>query len=102
MPSTVAPTNAPSIKRSPWAKLTMSMMPKISVRPEATIARTIPFTRPWRVWMMIWSISDPQVLVNDALVGAQLGGGGVVAHGALFHDVDAPGRVECQRDVLLD
>src|SRR5215510_3318716 len=102
MPSTVAPTNAPSIKRSPWAKLTMSMMPKMSVRPDATIARTMPFTSPWRVWMMIWSISDPQVFVNDALIGAELGGGGVMAHGALLHDVDASGGVERQRDVLLD
>ena len=40
---------------------------------------------------MIWSISDPQVLVNDALIGAQIGGGGVMAHGALLHDVDASG-----------
>src|SRR2546425_3233628 len=102
MPTTLAPTNAPSIKRSPWAKLTMSMIPKMSVRPEATIARTIPFTRPWRVWMMIWSMSDPQVLVNDTLIGAQLGRGSVVAHRALLHDVDASGGVERQGHVLLD
>src|SRR2546427_11148573 len=88
--------------RSPWAKLTMSMIPKMSVRPEATIASTIPLTRPWSVWMMIWSMSDPQVLVDDALVGSQLGRRGMVPYGALLHDVDAPGGVERQRDVLLD
>jgi hypothetical protein len=32
--------------RSPWAKFTTSMMPKIRVRPEATRARIIPFTSP--------------------------------------------------------
>src|SRR6266849_7618037 len=90
------------MSRSPWAKLTMSMIPKMSVRPEATIASTIPLTRPWSVWMMIWSISDPQVFVNDALIGAQLGGRRVVPHRPLLHDVDPAGGVERQRDVLLD
>src|SRR5438093_91292 len=88
--------------RSPWAKLTMSMIPKMSVRPEATIASTIPLTKPCSVWMMIWSSSDPQVLVDDALVGAQPSRRRMVPHRALFHDVDAPGGVERQRDVLLD
>src|SRR5256886_17169185 len=100
--STVAPTNAPSMSKSPWAKLTMSMIPKMSVRPEATIASTMPLTRPWSVWMMICSMSDPEVLVDDARVGAQVGRRRVVPHGALLHDVDAPRRVERQRDVLLD
>jgi len=36
---------------SPWAKFTTSMMPKISVRPEATSARIIPVTTPLTVWM---------------------------------------------------
>ena len=36
---------------SPWAKLTTSMMPKISVRPEATSARIMPVTMPLTVWM---------------------------------------------------
>src|SRR5882672_2696323 len=88
--------------RSPWAKLTMSMIPKMSVRPEATIASTIPLTRPWSVWMMIWSMSHPQVFVDDARVGAQLGRRRVVADRALLHDVDPLGRVERQRNVLLD
>ena len=42
----VVPTYAPSMNRSPCAKLTMSMIPKISVSPEATSARIMPFTRP--------------------------------------------------------
>ena len=47
---------------SPWAKLTTSMMPKISVRPEATSARIMPETRPFTVWMTMMSqgMSMPQ------------------------------------------
>ncbi len=45
-----APVNPPSMTRSPWAKFTTSMIPKMSVRPEATRARIIPFTRPVTVW----------------------------------------------------
>ena len=47
---------------SPWAKLTTSMMPKISVRPEATSARIMPVTRPFTVWIRMRSqgISMPQ------------------------------------------
>ena len=36
---------------SPWAKFTTSMMPKISVRPEATSARIMPVTMPFTVWI---------------------------------------------------
>ena len=36
---------------SPWAKFTTSMMPKISVRPEATSARIMPVTMPFSVWI---------------------------------------------------
>ncbi len=36
---------------SPWAKFTTSMMPKISVRPEAISARIMPVTMPFSVWM---------------------------------------------------
>ena len=50
-----APTNAPSITRSPWAKLTTSMMPKIRVRPEATSASTMPLTSPLTVCTRICS-----------------------------------------------
>ena len=41
---------------SPWAKFTTSMMPKISVRPEATSARIMPVTMPFTVWMIKRSI----------------------------------------------
>jgi hypothetical protein len=40
---------------SPWAKLTTSMMPKISVSPEATKAKIMPVTTPLTVWMMMMS-----------------------------------------------
>src|SRR5262249_3389578 len=40
---------------SPWAKLTTSMMPKISVSPEAISARIMPVTMPFTVWIRIWS-----------------------------------------------
>ncbi len=50
-----APVNAPSITRSPWAKLTTSMMPKIRVRPEATSASTMPLTSPLTVCTRICS-----------------------------------------------
>ena len=64
---------------SPWAKLTTSMMPKISVSPEATSARIMPVTMPLTVWMRIWSKGMPtashsQILVDDRVVRAQLGG----------------------------
>src|SRR5215813_4760640 len=101
-PSTLAPTNAPSIMRSPWAKLTTSMMPKMRVSPDATTASTMPLTRPLMVWTMIWSTLDPQVLVDDARIGAQGSGGRVVADVALLHDVNALGRLERERNVLLD
>ena len=36
------------------------------------------------------------------VIGAQVGGRRVVPHDALLHDVDALGRLERQRHVLLD
>ncbi len=42
---------------SPWAKFTTSMMPKISVSPEAISARIMPVTMPFTVW------------INDLVVG---------------------------------
>src|SRR5215510_10625420 len=102
----VVPTYAPSMNRSPCAKLTMSMMPKISVRPDATSARISPFTSPFTICTRIWSKgiipSDSEVLVDDGLVGAQVRGRRVVADDALLHDVDPVGDREGQRDVLLD
>ena len=41
---------------SPWAKFTTSMMPKISVSPEAISARIMPVTMPFTVWMMMRSM----------------------------------------------
>src|SRR5262249_5528771 len=97
---------------SPWAKLTTSMMPKISVRPDATSARIMPVTRPFTVWIRMISkgmlakrsmpASDPQVLMNDGIVHGQLRGGCVVAHGAFLHEVDALAGFQGQRHVLLD
>src|ERR671918_696122 len=82
------------------------MMPKISVSPEATRARIIPLTTPLTIWTTSWSNGTttlhPQVLVDHRLIGPQLGGRGVVAHGALLHDVDALGDPERERHVLLD
>ena len=40
------------MNNSPWAKFTTSMMPKISVSPEAISARIMPVTMPFTVWMM--------------------------------------------------
>src|SRR5438552_3433994 len=101
----VVPTYAPSMNRSPCAKLTMSMIPKISVSPEATSARIMPFTRPFTICTMTWSTgiigSDSQVLVDDGGVGAQRRRGPVVADGALLHDVHAVRDVERERYVLL-
>src|SRR5919106_5337866 len=90
---------------SPWAKLTTSMIPKISVSPEATRARIMPLTIPLTTWMIRSSqgtaTSDPQVLVDDRLIGAQRGGRRVVAHHALLHEVDPVGHRQGQRHVLL-
>ena len=73
---------------SPCAKFTTSMMPKISVRPEAISARIMPVTMPFTVWMMISSqgmaaknspISHPQILLDDRVADLELGRRGVVA-----------------------
>src|SRR5512145_1578076 len=94
------------MKRSPWAKLTTSMIPKIRVSPEATRARIMPLTIPLMTWMMRSSHgimgSDSEVLVDDRVVGPQLGRRRVVADHTLLHDVDAVGRAEGERHVLLD
>src|SRR6266581_5454935 len=87
---------------SPCAKLTTSMIPKISVSPDATRARIKPLTTPLSVWMRKASMRlDSQVLMDDGVVGAQLGGRRVVADDALFHDVHAVTDLERQRHVLL-
>ena len=41
------------MNNSPCAKFTTSMMPKISVRPDATSARIMPVTMPFNVWITI-------------------------------------------------
>src|SRR5688572_6302672 len=104
--NTPEPTKAPSIRRSPWAKFTTSMIPKISVRPEATSARIMPLTRPFTVCTRNWSNGmaatlDPQVLVDDGVVCAQGGGGGLMTDGSLLHDVDAIADGQREGDVLL-
>ena len=40
------------MNNSPCAKFTTSMMPKISVRPEATNAKIMPVTMPFIVWII--------------------------------------------------
>src|SRR6267142_5456024 len=94
------------MKRSPCAKLTMSMIPKIRVSPEATSARIMPFTSPLTICTRICSYgmiaSDSQVLVDGGVVGPELDGGRVMTDDALLHDVDAVGHVESQGNVLLD
>src|SRR4029078_3642496 len=98
---------------SPCAKLTTSMMPKINVRPDAISARIMPVTMPLIVWITIWSqgmenkiavssISDPQILVNDRVIHFEIAGGGVMAHDAFFHDVDALACLQRERYVLFD
>src|SRR5690242_13190590 len=95
------------MNRSPCAKLTMSMMPKISVRPDATSAKIMPFTRPLTICTKIWSkgiiaASNSEILMDERGVGAQRGRRGMVADHTLFHDVDAIADVQRERHVLLD
>src|SRR6476469_3759984 len=93
---------------SPWAKFTTSMMPKISVRPEATSARIMPVTIPFTVWMTIMSQGmsmlplNSEVLVDNRIVDGEGGGEGLMPHGAFLHEVDALAGGERQRHVLLD
>src|SRR5437763_16566597 len=82
------------------------MMPKISVRPEATSARISPLTMPFSVWMTscakLTPISDTKILVDHGVVGAQLSRGRMVTDDAFFDDVDALAGFQRQRHVLLD
>src|SRR5690242_15490847 len=100
---------------SPWAKFTTSMMPKISVSPEAIRARIMPVTMPFSVWMMNScqgksentpridaAILDPEKLLDDGVADVEIGRRGMVADRALLHDVDALACLERQRHVLLD
>src|SRR6266568_5507328 len=94
------------MRNSPCAKLTTSMMPKISVKPEATSARIIPLTMPFSVWITKCAngtpMSDAEILVDDSIADAQLRGRGVVANDALLDDVDPLAGAEGQRHILLD
>src|SRR5215510_6279297 len=94
------------MKSSPCAKLTTSMMPKINVSPDATSARIIPVTTPLMVWTRIWSsgmsMSDSEVPVDHRIVHAELRGHGVMAHLALFDEIDPPAGLQRQWHVLLD
>src|SRR5213083_2807675 len=101
------------MNNSPWAKFTTSVMPKISVNPDATSARIMPTTMPFTVWMRICSMGmacrncwrtamlDSQVFLDHRVVGSELRGQSVVPDHALFHDVGALARLKRQRDVLL-
>src|SRR5215471_7786254 len=100
------------MNNSPWAKFTTSMMPKISVRPDAISARIMPVTMPFSVWMTsssqgklskspkIESILHPEILLDDGIADREVGGRGVVADCTLLHDVDPLARLERQRHVL--
>src|SRR6266849_358027 len=93
------------MRNSPCAKLTTSMMPKISVKPDATSARIMPLTMPFSVWMTKCAneiMSYAEILVDDRVADAQLRGRGVVAHDALLDDVDPLAGKEGQRHILLD
>src|SRR5438105_2183732 len=99
---------------SPWAKFTTSMMPKISVSPDAISARIMPVTMPFSVWITnssigksaknerIAAILHSEILLDDVVADLEIGRFGVMANGALLHDVDALARFERQRHVLLD
>src|SRR5947209_9537853 len=104
--NTVLPRYAPSMKSSPWAKLTTSMIPKISVRPEATRARIIPVTMPLMTWIRSRSNGivtlHSQVLVDDRVVPPEVRRGRVVAHHPFLHDVHTARDLEGQSHVLLD
>src|SRR3569833_2809528 len=102
------------MNNSPWAKLTTSMIPKISVRPEAINARIMPVTMPFRVWMMKScqgkspknaridaDILDSEILLDDGIVDVEFGCRCVVANDSLFHNVDALARFQRQWHVLL-
>src|SRR5438046_4965056 len=93
------------MRNSPCAKLTTSMMPKISVNPDATSARIIPLTMPFSVWITKCAnetMSDAEILVDDSVADVQFRGRGVVAHDALFDDVDPLAGEEGHRHILLD
>src|SRR3954447_1483700 len=93
------------MKSSPWAKFTTSMMPKISVRPEAISARIMPVTTPLTVWMRICSrrrsTLDSQIPLNDRVVSPEFGDRGLVPNHALLDEVNSLAGRERQRDVLL-
>src|SRR5216683_2345481 len=98
---------------SPWAKFTTSMMPKISVSPEAISARIMPVTMPFSVWItirskgMAWknsttvSMLHPQILLDDRVLHVELGRRAMVPDDALLHDVDPLAGCERERHVLL-
>src|SRR5258708_29213949 len=98
------------MNNSPWAKLTTSMIPKIKVRPEATSARIMPVTMPFRVWINIWSngmacrnsILEPEILMDHGIVDPKRRGRRVVPNHPLFEKIDALAGFEGQRHVLLD
>src|SRR6478735_3041634 len=102
------------MNNSPWAKFTTSMMPKMSVRPEAISARIMPVTMPFSVWMTnsskgkslknerIAAILHPEILLDDVVADLEVGGQRVMPDRALLHDVDPLTRLQGQRHVLLD
>src|SRR2546423_5544005 len=98
---------------SPWAKLTTSMMPKMSVNPEAISARIVPVTMPFNVWMSsswygnAWRnpstvlMLHSQILLDERVVDFERGCRAMMPNRAFLHNVDAVAGLERQRHVLL-
>src|SRR4051812_17134859 len=100
---------------SPWAKFTTSMIPKISVSPDAISARIMPVTMPLSVWMINncqgkspkkaridAAILHSEILFDDVVADLKVGRSSLMADRALLHDVDALTGLKRQRHVLLD
>src|SRR5215470_1505303 len=91
------------MNNSPWAKFTTSMMPKISVSPEATSARIMPTTMPLIVWIRICSSKlNSQIFVDHFVVRVQLRGRRLMAHDPFLHEIHPLARLQRERHVLFD
>src|ERR1051326_777663 len=69
------------MKRSPWAKLTISSTPNTSANPDATSAREDPTTRPLRSWMIRSCIGTrSQALIPECPPGSRAARGSAGAY----------------------
>src|ERR1700733_2071343 len=102
------------MNNSPWAKFTTSVMPKMSVSPEAISARIMPVTTPFNVWMMNSSIGKSaknartdailhsEILLDDVVADLEVARCRLMPDRPLLHNVNALARFERQRHILLD